>query len=389
MCNYLKNMEGYKLKDLKLKYFNAIQEMFDRAFKRVNIFEDYRTELLEGEGKSKRAGAELMQESLKKKKVDDNIKIAELKQLMKIIPDEEEVAIDVIPLAMYMIFSQMLKSFDREDLEDLYKLAKAKYEPTRPVEDLDLLLWGDLKTMFEPSREDDVWRQQQGYKVLNWKLYDSCGVHSLMLQFVQIYMLVENQYPLTPPTLSQMLEKKLIIDYESEMAYQLEFDPLKWHQSLLRSCDKEERDQDSAHMPFSSSSSDSKVSNDSTCSKSCLETVKLLIFQNEQLLKEFKKSELMVLGNPHIDLQDQGVIDSGCTKHMTGNISYHTDYEEIDGGYVAFGGNPKGGKIPGKEPKSSHDDGSKPSSDDGKKVDEDQREESECNAQEKEDSVNS
>ncbi|GJW51576.1 hypothetical protein Tco_0092927 [Tanacetum coccineum] len=38
----------------------------------------------------------------------------------------------------------------------------------------------------------------------------------------------------------------------------------------------------------------------------------------------------------------------GRSKHMTGNMSYLTDYEEIDGGYVAFGGNPKGGKITGK-----------------------------------------
>ncbi|GJX07855.1 putative ribonuclease H-like domain-containing protein [Tanacetum coccineum] len=52
--------------------------------------------------------------------------------------------------------------------------------------------------------------------------------------------------------------------------------------------------------------------------------------------------------SPQIDLQDQGVIDSGCSRHMTGNMSYLTDYEEIDGGYVAFGGNPKGGKITGK-----------------------------------------
>ncbi|GJS49640.1 putative ribonuclease H-like domain-containing protein [Tanacetum coccineum] len=44
---------------------------------------------------------------------------------------------------------------------------------------------------------------------------------------------------------------------------------------------------------------------------------------------------------------DKGVIDSGCSRHMTGNMSYLTDYEEIDGGYVAFGGNPKGGKITG------------------------------------------
>nr|GEU86435.1 hypothetical protein [Tanacetum cinerariifolium] len=48
-------------------------------------------------------------------------------------------------------------------------------------------------------------------------------------------------------------------------------------------------------MDFSSSSSDSKVSSDSTYSKSCLEIVKLLTSQNEQLLKDLKKSELMVL----------------------------------------------------------------------------------------------
>nr|GEV71867.1 hypothetical protein [Tanacetum cinerariifolium] len=51
-----------------------------------------------------------------------------------------------------------------------------------------------------------------------------------------------------------------------------------------------------ALMDFASSSSDSEVSNDFSCSKSCLETVKLLKSQNDQLLKELKKSELMVLG---------------------------------------------------------------------------------------------
>ncbi|GJW61963.1 putative ribonuclease H-like domain-containing protein [Tanacetum coccineum] len=53
-------------------------------------------------------------------------------------------------------------------------------------------------------------------------------------------------------------------------------------------------------------------------------------------------------GNPQMDLKDQGVIDSGCLGHMKGNMSYLTDYKEIDGGYIAFGGNPKGGKITGK-----------------------------------------
>ncbi|GKB95892.1 hypothetical protein Tco_0982029, partial [Tanacetum coccineum] len=72
--------------------------MFDKAFKRINTFEDFRTELVEG--KEKRAGEELIQESLKKQKVDDDKEIAELKQCMEIILDEEEVTIDAIPLAV-------------------------------------------------------------------------------------------------------------------------------------------------------------------------------------------------------------------------------------------------------------------------------------------------
>ncbi|GJV19521.1 retrovirus-related pol polyprotein from transposon TNT 1-94 [Tanacetum coccineum] len=47
-----------------------------------------------------------------------------------------------------------------------------------------------------------------------------------------------------------------------------------------------------------------------------------------------------------MDLQDQGVIDSGCLRHMTGNMSYLIDFEEIDEGYVAWRLF-KGGKIIG------------------------------------------
>nr|GEY29951.1 hypothetical protein [Tanacetum cinerariifolium] len=249
MCIYLKNIEGYKLNHLKSFEFDKIQEMFDRAFKRVNTIEPIRSELVEG--KEKRAGEDLEQDrskkqknikfregllglkdflillellllkvfvnaaaqkKSKKQKVYDDKETTELKKLMEIIPNEEEVAIDAIPLAvkspgifnwkiykegkksyyqiiradgkskMYMFFSQMLTSFDMEDLKDLYKLIKDKYGSTRPMEDLDLLLWGDLKTMFEPHIEDDVWRKQQGYKVLEWKLYDSCEVHYFKMQ---------------------------------------------------------------------------------------------------------------------------------------------------------------------------------------------------------------
>nr|GEZ72346.1 putative ribonuclease H-like domain-containing protein [Tanacetum cinerariifolium] len=55
------------------------------------------------------------------------------------------------------------------------------------------------------------------------------------------------------------------------------------------------------------------------------------------------------VGNPQHALKDKGVIDSGCSWHMIGNMSYLSDFEELNGGYVAFRGNPKGGKISGKE----------------------------------------
>ncbi|GKF85424.1 hypothetical protein Tco_0253251, partial [Tanacetum coccineum] len=59
-------------------------------------------------------------------------------------------------------------------------------------------------------------------------------------------------------------------------------------------------------------------------------------------------NEDIFCGNPQQDLNDKGVIDCGCSRHMTGNKFYLTDYEEIDGGFVAFGGNSKGRKITGK-----------------------------------------
>nr|GEX04818.1 hypothetical protein [Tanacetum cinerariifolium] len=146
------------------------------------------TELVQRKEKEKRAGEELIQKRTKKQNVEDDKKTAKLKQLMKIILDKEKVAIDATPLAvkslgivdwkihkerkkiyyqnirddgkskMYMFFSQMLKSFDREDLEDLYKL---------------------------------------------------------------VFMLVEETYLLTPSILTMMPKKKLQSDYYSEMAYQL------------------------------------------------------------------------------------------------------------------------------------------------------------------------
>nr|GEW32587.1 ribonuclease H-like domain-containing protein [Tanacetum cinerariifolium] len=79
-------------------------------------------------------------------------------------------------------------------------------------------------------------------------------------------------------------------------------------------------------------------------------TAKALVIQVSHGLGPKKELtiHLCVQGNPQQALQDNGVIDSGCSRHMTRNMSYLSDFEELNGGYVAFGGNPKGGKITGK-----------------------------------------
>ncbi|GJT34053.1 copia protein [Tanacetum coccineum] len=187
MCTYLKNMKGKKPKYLKNKSFDSIQKMFNRAFNRVNTFVDFRTDLVEGS--LKRAGEELEQEITMKQKVDEDKDTAELQSLMEVIPNEEEVAIDVVPLAtkpptivdwkihkegnksyyqivradgksqMYRVFSLMLKSFSREDLKDL----------------LQFVSGNDLQCC--------------------------------------------RKKPFTPPTITDMLNKKLQVDYFSEMLF--------------------------------------------------------------------------------------------------------------------------------------------------------------------------
>ncbi|GJZ21919.1 putative ribonuclease H-like domain-containing protein [Tanacetum coccineum] len=124
---------------------------------------------------------------------------------------------------MYLTFGKMLKNFDREDLEVLWSIVKARFKKTEPVNYMDTFLHLNLKTMFEHHIEDNVWKNQQGLvKVLNWKLYDSCGVHCVTMQNILYYLLVEKMYPLTKHKLHQMFnDVKLQVDYECKMAFEL------------------------------------------------------------------------------------------------------------------------------------------------------------------------
>ncbi|GJR55474.1 hypothetical protein Tco_1405995 [Tanacetum coccineum] len=115
MYTYLKNMEGYKLKDLKFKEFDSIQEMFDRAFKR--------------------------------QKVEDDKEMAELKQLMDIILDEEEVAIDAIPLAIKSPSIVGWKIY-----KEIYMLVEKKYPLTPSI--LSMMLEKKLIIDYENPKED-------------------------------------------------------------------------------------------------------------------------------------------------------------------------------------------------------------------------------------------
>ncbi|GJS93810.1 putative RNA-directed DNA polymerase, eukaryota, reverse transcriptase zinc-binding domain protein [Tanacetum coccineum] len=76
--------------------------------------------------------------------------------------------------------------------------------------------------MFEPDENDEVWKNHNSQELIEWKLYDSCRVHSLMLRKVTIHMLVEKKYPLPQDTLIRMLRWKLHVNYDvTEMAYEL------------------------------------------------------------------------------------------------------------------------------------------------------------------------
>ncbi|GJV24936.1 hypothetical protein Tco_1377631 [Tanacetum coccineum] len=121
----------------------------------------------------------------------------------------------------YKILSEMLYDFDRQDIMELYRLVKERYSSSKP-EGYDLMLWGDLHTLFEPDEESEIWMNQNEYNLISWSLCDLCGVHILLMQNgIAIHMLTEKKYPLSQEMLSKMLSKRLEVDHESTQAYEL------------------------------------------------------------------------------------------------------------------------------------------------------------------------
>ncbi|GKA09850.1 hypothetical protein Tco_0689283 [Tanacetum coccineum] len=80
----------------------------------------------------------------------------------------------------------------------LKKQVKEKFTSTEPTEDKEREIWIDLKRLFEPDTDDELWKLQKHIHDITWRLYDTCGVHHVSTKDgMDIYMLVEREYPLS------------------------------------------------------------------------------------------------------------------------------------------------------------------------------------------------
>ncbi|GJV37138.1 hypothetical protein Tco_1409615 [Tanacetum coccineum] len=267
MSNYIKHMGAYTLQQLRSYSFDEIKNLFETTMRRVHTFVPMDSEIERAipestAGSSKRdAEEELAQESSKRQKTGESSVSAEepkdkeeelsqerLQQMMIIVPEQGmnvEALQTKYPIIdweiytegarkywkiirvgnhteVYQFFDDMLKAFDREDLVKLWSLVKEKFNSTEPTEDKEREIWVELKRLFEPDTDDELWKLQKHIHDLTWRLYDSCGVHHVSTEKgIDIYMLIEKEYPLSRGTLTQMLVAKLLVEQDNKMSREL------------------------------------------------------------------------------------------------------------------------------------------------------------------------
>ncbi|GJX12397.1 hypothetical protein Tco_0204155 [Tanacetum coccineum] len=176
--------------------------LFEATVKRVNTFTPMKSDDTVPKvvtGSSKRsAEEELGEESSKRQKIGEGSEPAEeskdkesdelsqeqLQQLMIIVPEEGmnvEALQTKYPIIdwevytedsrmywkiirvgnhteVYQIFEDMLKNFDRDDLVRLWSLVHERFNSTEPTEDKERELWVELKRLFEPVDDDELWK---------------------------------------------------------------------------------------------------------------------------------------------------------------------------------------------------------------------------------------
>nr|GEV45835.1 hypothetical protein [Tanacetum cinerariifolium] len=188
-------------------------------------------------------------------KLDEEVE--ELKRHLQIVPnDEDDVYTESTPLVrkgpivdykiynenkkpyfkikradglhqLYLSFLSMLRNFDKENLEVLWKLVKERFATTNPKNFFDDFMLITLGAMFKkPDIQAQIWKNQRSVhgqaKVKSWKLLESCGVQIITFTTTQLILLIERRYPLTRFTLDQMLNNvRLKVEEESEVSLKL------------------------------------------------------------------------------------------------------------------------------------------------------------------------
>nr|GEY17321.1 hypothetical protein [Tanacetum cinerariifolium] len=209
----------------------------------------------EANKQSKRKSETSEERAAKKQKLGKEVE--ELKTHLQIVPrDEDDVYTEATPLALkvpivdyqihtknnkpyykiiradgtqqlFLSFISLLRNFDREDLEMLWKIIQERFASSEPKNFSDDFLLNTLKAMFKkPNVEASIWRNQRGRygleKVKSQKLLESCGVYIITFITTQMIVLVERRYALTRFTLDQMLNNvRLKVEEESEVSLKL------------------------------------------------------------------------------------------------------------------------------------------------------------------------
>nr|GFA82259.1 hypothetical protein [Tanacetum cinerariifolium] len=124
---------------------------------------------------------------------------------------------------VYQFFVDMLKHFDREDLNQLWTLVKETLSIRLATSDKEKELWVKLKRLFEPDVEDQLWIHTQAlmHDLVEWRLYDTCGVHHVLTRDQEIFMLVEKDYLLRKGLAILMISNKLQVENYLQMASDL------------------------------------------------------------------------------------------------------------------------------------------------------------------------
>ncbi|GJY91390.1 hypothetical protein Tco_0506586 [Tanacetum coccineum] len=189
LIKYLKNQGNYKISDFKGMSYNEIRPIFEKVW-------DFNQHI---EPMDMEHGSEKMKspEKIEEKDVDAQ------KEMKEVVKESGAKRKKSLPRKRSIVKRQKLE--EDAEKEELKGLVKERYSASRP-EGYDLMLWGDLHTLFEPDEEDEIWKNQHEYNVISWSLYDFCGIHILLMQNgIAIHMLTEKKYPLSQETITKML----------------------------------------------------------------------------------------------------------------------------------------------------------------------------------------